>query len=66
MMESYRLHKDTLQNYLAFSATIIGATIAAALKAFDGVNDFEWFRIIILIGPIVNFFIGNYTRLITI
>jgi hypothetical protein len=48
--KSFELHRNTLQNYLAFSVTILGATIVGVLK----ISNVGWIGIAIVLGPILN------------
>jgi hypothetical protein len=48
--ESTKLHRESLQNYLAFAATLLGATIAGSLV----VRGIGWMGMIVLVGPVIN------------
>lgn len=48
--KSFELHRNTLQNYLAFSVTILGATIVGVLE----IRNVGWIGAAIVLGPILN------------
>ena len=53
MIEIFKLHRESLQNYLAFVAVILGATIAGTLQ----ISSIGWIGVIVILGPILNVFV---------
>jgi len=48
--KSFELHRNTIQNYLAFSVTILGATIVGVLE----IRNVGWIGVAVVLGPILN------------
>lgn len=53
LIESYKLHRTTMQHYFAFVIAILGATVAG----FFQISRNNWGQTILLCGPILNIFV---------
>lgn len=53
MYESFKLHQQSLQNYLALSSAILGVTIAGVLQ----VKGNKWVGLVIILAPVLNIFV---------